>query len=124
MFELKILGDFSAAHQLRMVGEKCENLHGHNWKVEIYVRGEKLSPTGILVDFGILKAHMKSVLAELDHRFLNEMDAFSGDAASSERIAIYIANGMETRMDTPGVRVHRVSVWESDTSCASYYPVR
>ena len=55
MYELKIVTHFAAAHQLTMVGEKCENLHGHNWKIEVYVTGEKLDEAGVLIDFGIIK---------------------------------------------------------------------
>jgi 6-pyruvoyltetrahydropterin/6-carboxytetrahydropterin synthase len=62
MFELKIVSHFAAAHQLTMVAKKCENLHGHNWKVEVFVKGDRLNDAGVLVDFGILKGHVKAVM--------------------------------------------------------------
>ena len=62
MYELKVVTRFSAAHQLTMVGSKCENMHGHNWKIEVYVTGDKLNAGGVLVDFGEIKAHLADVM--------------------------------------------------------------
>ena len=126
MFELKVKTDFAAAHQLTMVGEKCENLHGHNWIVEVYVCGEKLNAAGVLVDFGDIKKHVRAIMKELDHKFLNELDAFKGIQPSSEQIAIYVAQRMqacleEDKLDKT-VRVSRVSAWESADACATYIP--
>ncbi len=121
MFELKVITDFSAAHQLRMVGKKCENLHGHNWKVEVFVTGEKLDEAGVLMDFGILKKHLAEIMDTIDHKFLNELDFFSGKRQpSSENIARYIADGMQARIQPPSLRVDRVSAWESNNACATY----
>ncbi len=121
MFELKVITDFAAAHQLRMVGEKCENLHGHNWKVEVYVTGEKLDEAGVLMDFGILKKHLAEVMDTIDHKFLNELPFFSENRQpSSENIACYIADKLQARIQSPSVRVDRVSAWESNNACATY----
>ena len=121
MFELKIVTRFAAAHQLKMVAEKCENLHGHNWKVEVRVEGKELNRAGVLVDFGELKKHVAEIMDTLDHRFLNEADFFGDDVPpSSENIALYIAKQLENRLDGSGVRVTRVSAWESEDSCATY----
>ena len=121
MFELKILTRFVAAHQLRMVGQKCENLHGHNWKVEVCVGGERLNEAGVLMDFGDVKRHIAAIMQEIDHKFLNELPFFQRvEQPSSERIAVYIAQELQNRMDVPGVRVTRVSAWESDDACATY----
>ena len=123
MFELKILTHFSAAHQLQMVGEKCENLHGHNWRVEVCVSGDRLDDAGVLVDFGIIKRAVAKVMDSLDHKFLNELPGFNGQCQpSSENIAVIIARQLQERLQVPGVRVSRVSAWESDDACASYIP--
>jgi len=122
MFELKILNHFSAAHQLTMVAEKCENLHGHNWKVEVRVKGDRLNEAGVLVDFGIIKKHVKAVMKRLDHQFLNELPYFKDDPPSSENIAIFIAKSLQAMIDEPGVTVSRVTTWESDDACAIYFP--
>jgi 6-pyruvoyltetrahydropterin/6-carboxytetrahydropterin synthase len=123
MFELKVVTDFAAAHQLKMVAKKCENLHGHNWKVEVYVAGEKLNDAGLLMDFGELKARVKEVIAGLDHRFLNELEVFhDGNPPSSENIAMYIAKELQKKMDDPAVKVSRVTAWESENACATYIP--
>lgn len=123
MYELKIVTHFAAAHQLRMVAEKCENLHGHNWKVEVFVRGESLDQAGILMDFGELKNQVGGVVDRLDHKFLNENGIFGdGFPPSSENIARYIAETLQNEIQTPGIRISRVSAWESDTACATYIP--
>jgi 6-pyruvoyltetrahydropterin/6-carboxytetrahydropterin synthase len=121
MFELKILTRFAAAHQLAMVGEKCENLHGHNWKVEVCVGGERLNGAGVLMDFGDVKRHVADIIQGIDHKFLNELPFFqSVEQPSSERIAVYIAQELQQRLTEPGVKVTRVSAWESDDACATY----
>jgi 6-pyruvoyltetrahydropterin/6-carboxytetrahydropterin synthase len=122
MFELKILSHFSAAHQLTMVAKKCENLHGHNWRVEVCVKGERLNNAGVLVDFGILKGYVKEIMARLDHRFLNELPDLENIPPSSENLAVYIAENLQAMIDEPGVVVSRVTTWESDDACATYFP--
>ncbi|MBR9979838.1 MAG: 6-carboxytetrahydropterin synthase QueD [Desulfatitalea sp.] len=121
MFELKILAHFAAAHQLRMVAKKCENLHGHNWKVEVCVAGDKLNSWGVLMDFGELKVHVGAVIDTLDHKFLNELPFFDGNP-SSEKIAVYIADALADKLTGTGVRVRRVTTWESEDACATYTP--
>lgn len=122
MFELKVTTRFAAAHQLTMVGEKCENLHGHNWHIEVYVKGEKLDAGGVLMDFGIVKKEVRDIMNTLDHKFLNELEIFKGIQPSSEQIAVYIAEELDRRIDIDGVKVSRVSAWESDNACATYIP--
>lgn len=121
MFELKILTHFAAAHQLQMVAKKCENLHGHNWKIEVCVAGERLNDAGVLIDFGELKVHVKEIIDRLDHKFLNELNLFSGPP-SSENIAVYIAETLEKELASKKIRVNRVTTWESEDACATYYP--
>ncbi len=126
MFELKVKTRFAAAHQLAMVGRICENLHGHNWQVEVYVKGDQLNDAGVLADFGDIKRAVRSVVdGELDHKFLNELPAFADTQPTSERIAIYIADKVQTYLDKnvdEKIVVSRVMAWESDDACAIYYP--
>jgi 6-pyruvoyltetrahydropterin/6-carboxytetrahydropterin synthase len=121
MFELKIMTHFAAAHQLTMVSQKCENLHGHNWRIEVCVQGETLDEGGILIDFGVIKKHVAEIMQTLDHKFLNELDCFDG-APSSENIAVYIAKRLQEKIEPAGVTVSRVTAWESDNAAASYLP--
>lgn len=123
MFELKVKTHFAAAHQLKMVAKKCENLHGHNFQIEVCVKGEKLNDAGVLIDFGILKGHIGEVMDKLDHRFLNELGFFPEDnPPSSENIARFIAEQLSAAITEPGVRVSRVTAWESEEACATYTP--
>jgi 6-pyruvoyltetrahydropterin/6-carboxytetrahydropterin synthase len=120
MYELKVIKSFAAAHRLTMVGSKCENMHGHNWKIEVYVTGDKLNAGGVLVDFGEIKARLAEVIKKLDHKFLNELDYFSDGNPSSENIAYFVANELQAKIKHSSARVSRVSAWESDDACATY----
>ncbi|MBW1693141.1 MAG: 6-carboxytetrahydropterin synthase QueD [Deltaproteobacteria bacterium] len=121
MFELKIVTHFSAAHQLKMVAEKCENLHGHNWKIEVYVAGKSLNNAGVLMDFGEIKQHVSEIMKRLDHKFLNELDYFNdNNPPSSENIARYVATSLQPMIKTPEIHVSRVIAWESENACATY----
>ncbi len=121
MFELKIITHFAAAHRLKMVADKCENLHGHNWKIEVYVGGETLNEAGVIVDFGEIKQHLSAIMERLDHKFLNELDYFDdNNQPSSENIAYYIANSLQPMIKDPEIKVTRVTAWESENACATY----
>lgn len=124
MYELKVVSRFAAAHNLLNFYGKCEDLHGHNWLVEIYVTGEELDEAGLVVDFGIIKKHLKAVLGEIDHKYLNELDLFKGISPSSEHIARIIYERLAPRLqaENSGVRLSKVSAWESENSCATYIP--
>ncbi|MFZ2089922.1 MAG: 6-carboxytetrahydropterin synthase QueD [Desulfobaccales bacterium] len=121
MYELKIVTNFSAAHRLENFYGKCESLHGHNWKVEVFILGDRLDEAGLVKDFGVVKAKAREVLAEFDHKYLNDLPVFSQQNPSSENMARYLFERLGTVLNGDGVRVSRVSVWESDTSCASYF---
>jgi len=120
MYELKIVTRFAAAHQLTMVGAKCENMHGHNWRIEVYVQGGQLDDGGVLMDFGEIKRQVADVMEQLDHRYLNELNHFANAQPSSENIAFFVAQQLRKRIDRPGLRVSRVAAWESDDACATY----
>jgi len=120
LYELKIISHLAAAHQLREFDGKCERLHGHNWKIEVYVTGKTLGKDGLLIDFQSIKKATEKVLYELDHRFLNELEHFKKINPSSENIARYIYDALGPYLDNEGVKVNRVAAWESDSACAIY----
>ena len=120
MFELKIITHFAAAHQLKMVSKKCENLHGHNWKIEVCIMGNKLNSAGVLIDFGEVKKHVLKIMENLDHKFLNELEFFHDGNPSSENIAMYIAKELQKTIKEPLLKVSSVCAWESDNACATY----
>jgi len=121
MYELKIISQFAAAHQLRGIQGGCENLHGHNWKIEVCIAGNKLGDDGLLIDFRDIKTQTKTILDALDHRFLNELEPFKSMEPSSENIARYVFESLSKRLDTQRVKVSRVTAWESDSACATYW---
>ena len=117
MFEVKIESHFSAAHHLLNYDGECEHQHGHNWKVEVFAQGENLDKSGILIDFKILKKEVSEVLALLDHKDLNELEFFAGMSPSSEMIARFIYKELKKKFYT----ITKVSVWETDRACATYF---
>jgi len=116
MYEASVIADFSSAHNLRNYKGKCENVHGHNWKVELSVVSDELDTQGMVADFKGLKEMLKGLLEELDHKNLNDIDYFKKVNPTSENIAKYLYDKIKDR----GVNVSLVKVWESDTSYATY----
>jgi len=121
MYEILIKSHFSGAHNLRGYRGKCEELHGHNWKVEARFEKDNLNKIGIAVDFKILKSKLNTILKELDHAYLNKTRAFKRENPSAENIARYIFKGLEGSIKKEYISLKSVSVWESDTSCATYH---
>jgi len=120
MYELKIVSQFAAAHQLRGFHGGCEHLHGHNWKVEVFVSGEKLPEDGLLIDFRVIKEKTETLLDGLDHKFLNELEPFITLNPSSENMARYLFESLSRELNTENIKISRITVWESDSACASY----
>lgn len=121
MFEISIEDHFSAAHNLRNYKGKCENLHGHNYRVQVFIRGEKLDKSGLLADFVHLKKALKKVLDKLDHQYLNEILPFDKLNPTAENIAKYVYGQLRYTIHDTRYAIFKVTVWESDTSSASYY---
>ncbi len=120
-YELKIETAFAAAHNLLNYCGQCENLHGHNWKIEIYIQGHELDKSGMLIDFKILKEHTHAILDTLDHTYLNELPIFTGKSPSSELIAEYIFIELEKRLAQFPVQVKKIVAWESEKAAAAYF---
>ena len=119
MFELKICDTFAASHQLKGYKGKCESLHGHNWKVEVTVKGAQLNDIGLLVDFKELKKILASVIEKLDHKHLNDIKPFVDVNPSSENLSEYIYKEFKTLLPS-GINIASVTVWESDTAGATF----
>ncbi len=123
IFEVKVISGFAAAHNLLNFRGKCENLHGHNWKVEVVLRGARLQDNGILVDFGEVKQAVREALEELDHKHLNELPYFSRNNPSSENIARFVFERLSEKLNSPDCSLYRVSAWESADACATYMEI-
>jgi 6-pyruvoyltetrahydropterin/6-carboxytetrahydropterin synthase len=121
MYEVSVEVSFSAAHQLRGYKGNCENMHGHNWRVQVNVMAERLNEIDIALDFRDLKKTVREVIAPLDHAFLNDVFPFTEKNPSSENIAKWIFDSLRKKINDNGLRVAAVTVWESDTASASYY---
>lgn len=123
MYVLTVEDIFSSAHQLLGYKGKCENLHGHNWRVVLSVRGSALDERGLLLDFNDLKSMLKKITGELDHRNLNELPPFRKRNPSSENIARHIAERMRDELIASGesdIILESVTIWESDTARCTY----
>lgn len=121
MYRLKIVTSFAAAHNLNNYQGECENLHGHNWRVEVTVTAKELDKAGLGIDFKILKAETREFLGTLDHKYLNELPSFQGVSPSSENISRFIYQELGKKLNNSNVKVEMITVWESDFACASYY---
>lgn len=120
MYKLKIISGFDAAHQLIGYKGKCENLHGHNWKVEVEVIAENLNEIGIVMDFKELKKLTEEVISQLDHSFLNKISPFTEINPSSENLARWIYQSLKNKLKGNPVNLYCVTVWESESASASY----
>jgi 6-pyruvoyltetrahydropterin/6-carboxytetrahydropterin synthase len=123
MFEVTVEQTFAAGHALRNYKGKCENVHGHNYRVRVTIAGERLDEIGLLVDFVDVKRLMGGAIEYLDHRFINDLPPFDELNPSAENIAKYFYDRVSAGMkiDAP-VRIAEVRVWETDTSSAVYRP--
>ena len=121
MYYVMIETHFSAAHALRGYNGKCENLHGHNWNVEVYLKGEELDETGMLIDFKDLKSAARKVMQYLDHQNLSDLKPFDAEMnPSSECIARFILARINEIIDAKMAIVFKVRVWETPSTCATY----
>ena len=127
MFQVRVTADFAAAHFLRDYHGKCENLHGHNYKVYAHVQGASLDEGGMLLDFGELKKALREVCSRLDHTNLNDIDFFAQNP-SAERIAVYIYNGILEQIpslkkkDESSAYLCAVDVFETENNRARFMP--
>ena len=120
MYELTVESGFSAAHRLRNYRGKCENLHGHNWRVEVTIGSNQLDNKGMVIDFRKIKEKLGRVLDGLDHTYLNELSEFKKINPTSENIAGYIYSRLKKLIMGKKITVKKVSVWETKDSSATY----
>ena len=126
MFEVSVEQTFAAGHALRNYHGKCENVHGHNYRVRVLVEGKELDDAGLLVDFVEMKRIMRDIIERLDHQFLNDVPPFDKLNPSAENMARYFFEEMVRLLDSGArknpVRVSEVKIWETDTATATYRP--
>ncbi|MGH9355608.1 MAG: 6-carboxytetrahydropterin synthase QueD, partial [Terriglobia bacterium] len=112
---------FSAGHALRHYKGKCENVHGHNYRVRVTVAGENLDQAGLLVDFSDLKTDLRCIADCFDHQFLNDLEPFDKINPSAENLAKYFHDFIAARLQLRGIQLRSVTVWETDSSSATYF---
>jgi 6-pyruvoyltetrahydropterin/6-carboxytetrahydropterin synthase len=124
MFEVSVEETFSSGHALRGYKGKCENVHGHNYRVRITLSGPQLDSIGLLVDFTELKRVLRGIIGVLDHQFLNDLDPFKAVNPSAENLAKYFYDEMDRQLTglPVGAGITEVTVWETDTASAQYRP--
>ena len=123
MFQVSVEETFSAGHALRGYKGKCENVHGHNYRVQITLEGPELDHIGLLVDFTHVKRVMRELIKRLDHQFINDLEPFTTVNPSAENMAKYFFEEVskELKEMPPGAKVKDVVIWETDTANARYY---
>lgn len=124
MFQVSVDESFSAGHALRGYRGKCENPHGHNYRVQIIVEGAALDSIGLLYDFTHLKQVIRGIVAGVDHKFLNDQAPFDAINPSAENLAKFFFDETSRQIDSlpAGTRITRVTIWETDTTSATYWP--
>ena len=120
MYTLTTMVEFSSAHTLVGHSGPCKKMHGHNWKVEVEITGEKLDKIGMVVDFKEIRKATNLVVDELDHEFLNNLEPFSEDNPTAENIARYIFSKLSEEFSNKNVKVNSIKLWETDKSAVSY----
>ncbi|MEN6349631.1 MAG: 6-carboxytetrahydropterin synthase QueD [Syntrophomonas sp.] len=118
IFEVKVIEEFAAAHWLKDYPGNCSQIHGHTWKTEVTLMGEKLDDMGMLVDFRDVRRVLKGIVGKFDHRLLNEIELFNSINPTAENLAHFIYE--EIKVSFSRCRVKSVQVWESSTACACY----
>ena len=124
MFQVSVDETFSAGHALRGYKGKCENPHGHNYKVQIILEGPGLDSIGLLFDFTHLKRVIRQIVEGVDHKFLNDQAPFDVINPSAENLAKFFYDETARQVKTlpEGARIVRVTIWETDTTSATYWP--
>ena len=117
---MKILLDFAAAHLLRDYEGVCNRLHGHNWKVEVLVTTTKLDSVGMGVDFKVIKDATRELIGKLDHRNLNDIPPFDKINPTAENISEYLYSELSKVLNTDGIKVSAVTLWETDRASVTY----
>lgn len=121
MFEICIKTTFSSAHRLRGYKGSCKNLHGHNWSVNVYIKGNKLDNLGMVKDFRDLKSVINEIVSELDHKDINELPQFRKKNPTSENLAVYLFERFSEKISDKNVKVSKVTVGESSKTEVSYW---
>ena len=119
-YTLRVLTDFAAAHTLRGYPGECSRMHGHNWRVEVEVETRTLDQLGMGVDFKVIKRTTKETVAQLDHRYLNDVTPFDHMNPTAENVAAYLYRGLSNRLNDERVKVRTVTLWETDRACVRY----
>lgn len=124
MFEVSVEETFSAGHALRGYKGKCENPHGHNYRVRVTLEGQHLDSIGLLHDFTHVKRALREVIGALDHQFLNDLAPFDAVNPSAENLAKFFHEQTARHLDPSpnGSHIKRITVWETDECSATYIP--
>ena len=124
MFEVTVEDSFAAGHYLRNYKGKCENPHGHNYKIRVTLAGKELDKAGLLLDFKDLREVMKHVIDRLDHQMINDIEPFTVINPSAENLAKYFYDNLTSQLTglPPGAKLKDVVIWETDTAMARYHP--
>jgi len=119
-YTLKIVTDFASAHTLRGYPGACQRMHGHNWKVEVEVVATRLDDLGMGIDFKEIKQATRKIADQLDHRYLNELEPFTKINPTAENIAAHFYRALSGMLNNQDVRIHTVTLWETERACVRY----
>ncbi|MFI5304754.1 MAG: 6-pyruvoyl trahydropterin synthase family protein [Nitrospiria bacterium] len=121
MFEIMVEDSFSAAHKLRNQAAKPEKIHGHHWKIQLFVLSKDLNSSGVSVEFSQLKRELRSLIDPLDRSFINEVFPFTEINPTSENISKWLYDTLTKRIDSDDMEVSRIVVSEEEGVSATYF---
>lgn len=124
-YTLRVVADFAAAHTLRNYPGACSRMHGHNWKIEAEVVAHELDEIGMAIDFKEIKREVRAIAKELDHYYLNDLEAFQEINPTAENIARYFFMELSQRLNSvsnkrPDITVSSITLWETERACVRY----
>jgi 6-pyruvoyltetrahydropterin/6-carboxytetrahydropterin synthase len=112
---------FAAGHFIRGHTGGCQNLHGHNYRIRVFLTAAKLDELGMVIDFSHLKTMVQEVVGHYDHQVINDHPPFDRINPTAELLSQHVYTEVGRRLENdPRVSVRRVEVWENETSCASF----
>ncbi len=120
MYELVVQKTFAGAHNLRDYDGECERLHGHNWKVEVTLKSDRLNRLGMVMDFKIVKKTLEEILSRFDHSYLNELEEFKQENPTTENVSRVLYDNLNEKLPSE-IFITKVKTWESESCAAAYY---
>lgn len=119
MYIIAVDAHFASSHQIVGYDGKCSNMHGHTWKIKAEVKTNKVNEIGICFDFKTLKELINTIVDDLDHQNLNQLEPFIKNNPTAENISYYLYHAIKNILPE-NIEMHQITVWESEKYSVIY----